>query len=128
MNIGLLQQVKARILAEPNAFRMDTWSCGTAHCIGGTALLLVGDPIVNPEDQAWFQHTATGEEAGDAAARVLGLSKEGGNDSEAERLLHEESWPYEFSGKSHEEGVSRAKRAQIAADRIDHFIATGGRE
>lgn len=132
MNVELLETIKARILAEPDAFRMDQWTCGTAHCIAGWALKLSGVDLTNPGGFPWEQLTVGGEEPSAAAAKVLDLSTEEDAEwdtqpSEAGRLFHVSSWPSAFEDR-YCDAEERAARAQIAAERIDHFIATGGAE
>lgn len=138
MNVELLQQIKAHILAEPDAFRMDTWSCGTAHCIAGWALRLTNDPVVNPNAEAWEQRTLSEREPGEKAAEILGVSTEDDGDmdeddffdettSEAKRLFHVNQWPAEFE-RRYELANGRTERAITAAERIDHFIGTNGQE
>ena len=120
MNVELLQQVKAHILAEPDAFRMDTWSCGTAHCIAGWALLLNDIPIKNPREHALVQETISDENPSSVARELLGLGFR-----QAQNLFFISAWPDAFS-EQFAATKSRGERAQIAAKRIDHFIATNG--
>lgn len=135
MNVEMLTEIKARILAEPDAFRMDTWTCGTAHCIAGWALRLADMPVINAEAQPWLQLTTNGDEPGQAAADVLGLSMDYDGDdddfddnvSEAGRLFHVTHWPEDLQER-YEDATSRSERAQVAAKRIDRFIATDGAE
>lgn len=138
MNVELLQQIKAHILADPDAFRMDTWSCGTAHCIAGWALILTNDPVVNPNAEPWEQRTLCERDPGEKAAEILGISTEDDGDedqddfyddttSEAKRLFHVNQWPDDFESR-YELSDSRIARAITAAERIDHFIATNGQE
>jgi hypothetical protein len=121
MNVELLQQVKQVILADPDSFRMDTWTCGTAHCIAGWALLLRDIPIVGGPSLS-KQRTVSDEHPGDVAAELLGLS-----DDEQLSLFNCYHWPVEFHAR-YRESPDRRARAQVAAERIDHFIATAGRE
>lgn len=122
MNIELLQQIKARILAEPDAFRMDTWSCGTAHCIAGWACALNGLTVKNPREHATAQTLTDGRYPGDVGAKLLGVRT-----PIADRLFMVSAWPKQFA-LAYLDTASRAERAQIAAERIDHFIATNGAE
>jgi hypothetical protein len=140
VNVELLQQIKARILAEPDAFRMDTWSCGTAHCIAGWACALVGDPVVVTDALPAFQLTVSGRYPADVASEALGLGKYLRDYvCPADSLFLDEAWPPEFAyayddalcdddGAPLNTSDARRKRAEIAADRIDHFIATNGAE
>lgn len=132
MNVKLLKKVKAAILAEPKAFNMSQWSlpspeapCGTACCIAG-----------------WAKVLDMGLKTPGEAAKILG-DPEFGNDRFSEgtkslrltvsqefRLCYFANWPFRFT-EQYYEARSRADHvamAQAGADRIDHFIATGGRE
>jgi hypothetical protein len=132
MNVSLLKKIKTHILAEPDAFRMDTWSCGTAHCIGGWALVLNGLKIANPDEDACYQALEDGRNPDVVAARLLDLSADVADDSlddrtERSRLFLSDHWPDRFID-AYEDAQSCAEKAQIAAERIDHFIATNGAE
>lgn len=118
MNIELLEKVKSAILAEPQHFRMDTWTCGTAHCIAGWALKLEGVPIVNPEAGAPSQRTANGNEPDIEASSLLDLPHHG--------LFHVEEWPYELRER-YDAAEDFATRAAIAAEAIDDFIQDSDR-
>lgn len=125
MNVALLKKIKARILAKPNAFRMDRWSCGTAHCIAGWACVLNGvKPTKLYVGAADRSVTPDGTYVETRAADLLGLESAdlGGN---AERLFYEYEWPARFRS---DPTVGRKLKAKRAAARIDHFIATGGAE
>lgn len=102
----LLLKVKAKILAEPEEFDMG-YFCGTQCCIAGHALILAGLPCRDVEREA---------------ARVLELRK-----PKAGRLFHIEQWPFKFR-LGYAGAHTHPSRSEIAADRIDRFIATGGRE
>ena len=120
MNVRLLRRIKKQILAEPNTFRMDVWSCGTAHCIGGWAAVLTGwTPRI---EHGGIAHSATkGSTCWDIGAIT--------NDSldidtiQRVRLTSESRWPDPFRG-----GRTRKIRAELAAARIEHFIKTKGEE
>jgi hypothetical protein len=118
MNVELLQQVKQAILAEPDKFRMDRWSCGTAHCIAGWACLLRDIPIVEGD---FTTETVSGEYPGLVASKLLDLRGRA-----ADKLFYTFGWPSRF--RAPYLGATRRERAEIAAERIDHFIATDGRE
>lgn len=135
MNVPLLLDIKAHILAEPDAFRMDVWSCGTAHCIGGWALVL--NDVKLRRNQ--YDHECLVVEDGlkttsGEAARLLDLSIAYQEDEDGDevaspftRLCYIENWPGRL-GYDYERAQSRIKKAQIAAKRIDRFIATNGAE
>lgn len=128
MNIPLLRAIQARILAEPDAFRMDTWSCGTAHCIAGWALTLNGLKIANPGEVSGRQTVMGGLSPLAVAATLLELTSwASGLPSGSSELFFVEEWPRTFR-EAFETSTSRREKARIAAARIDHFIATEGRE
>jgi hypothetical protein len=128
MNVPLLLEIKAHILAEPDKFRMDTWTCGTAHCIAGWALELRGFKIVNPTAWAAMQTVEGGGSPGHVAARLLDLQSEDDyGEMSSDRLFIDDYWPEDFAER-YGNAESRQERAIIAAERIDHFIATNGEE
>ncbi len=104
MNVDLLLKIKAAILADPDSFRMDTWTCGTAHCIAGWACVLSDQPITG----------------GAAATRVLAIDRYQGDG-----LFHVGCWPAPIAAR-YAATDDRRERAAIAAERIDSFIATAG--
>lgn len=135
MNVPLLLEIKARILAEPDAFRMDVWTCGTAHCIGGWALSLNDVPMILGEF-GWVTVPTNDQNASTEIARLLDVSRDSdGEDGESGeelpspfgRLCFLEEWPRQFFER-YEDAVSRQGKAAVAAERIDHFIATDGAE
>lgn len=117
LNIDLLQKVKAAILAEPEHFDMSWWTqendCGTAGCIAGWAVALAGGKSLGlVHARRLAGHIA--QEARDS----LQISQE-----ESNKLFLGEYWPEPFRSRYTD---AKSKRwASIAADRIDHFIATG---
>jgi hypothetical protein len=135
MNVKLLEQVKRSILAHPKRFVMDSFieakkltgddfffaddgtevkfdHCGTAACIAGwTCLIKMKQKAINAE----------------LNFHVSGMGYLGLDGDEAGRLFYAESWPREFYHR-YNAARTQAKRAKIAAARIDHFIATEGRE
>jgi len=117
MNVALLKKIRARILRHPSKFRMDVYTCGTAHCIGGWACVLAGktlDPLTN--------ETTNGGQPWNVAGAILRLKP-----AQRNRLFHQWEWPEQFQEKYHA-AKRRDRRARIAAARIDHFIATNGAE
>lgn len=135
MNVKLLQKVKQAILDHPKQFEMDRWfqdslrfglkgynvkpagGCGTAACIGG-----------------WAQHLSFGKstlaetklktfyEIAPDAYKLLKLSSDTG-----QRLFVQGEWPTPFR-TDYIKAKTPLQRAKAAAARIDHFIATKGRE
>lgn len=129
MNVKLLRRIKKHILEEPKRLIMGDWlvkgepgqfftgdgnhaqkfaNCGTAACIAGWACILTK------------QSVAPGQWLRDLGAQVLGIEPYGG-------LLEVSEWPQPFQ---HEyiDAKTPKKRARIAAERIDHFIATKGKD
>lgn len=132
MNVPLLLAVKEAILAEPLRINMDGWvfdsndqiregqvpPCGTVACIAGWAF-----SIINRLDKdALYEQFNS-----DTAAEMLDVSNEYPA-REAQRLFHVSGWPERFVRAivGHKPGTP--EYAQVVADRIDHFIATEGRE
>lgn len=121
VNERLLRQVQQQILAEPASLHMGTFDCGTAACIAGHALRLSGNPVVNPHEPALHQRVRGYAHPWDVAREVLALTED-----EAQRLFDADSWPQPFRIHFAEETVQQ--RAWWAAERIRHFIQTGGAE
>lgn len=118
MNTQLLRRIQEKIKAEPHNFVMSQWHCGTAHCIGGWAQVLAPSKMDLPN------HFATWD-----AGKILELSY-----PQELLLFYICNWPkqfyddyakWDFFPPSPE---SLAKQAEIACERIDHFILTEGRE
>lgn len=118
MNVELLRRIKVHILEEPKRLYMGFWrisnrdffkdpdrmpECGTVACIGGWAEVLSGNFDNNPE-------------------ATLDITQE-----QASRLFYESHWPAQFRDWDNR-GDGSEKTAHRAADRIEHFIATEGRE
>lgn len=123
LNVRLLRRVKRHILAEPKRLLMAAYvmrgtprkkfdgdngqqsfpQCGTVGCIAGWACLLSG----NGEEQNAF----------DPAAALLNLT-------DPSKLFFEGSWPLPFADQ-YQLAKTPAKRAKIAAARIEHLITTG---
>lgn len=136
MNTELLTTIKRIALDDPDHFDMEMFAddCGTTCCIAG-----FGVKIANPErftelkrmqpppgssTNQWLEDRKRWEAAG---AEAIGISKE-----QAERLFYYESWPLEFELRYNEaidpDSGDGSLKAATVADRIDHFIATEGRE
>lgn len=143
MNVELLEQIKAKILAEPRQFvmrsffkrgdglaamyRKPAWAdlrrftvpnCGTAACIAGWAISLRMKMTPREVENT---HLLPGRVTDDAA-RALGLSY-----TQGLRLFHISGWPQQFM-QGFEDADTFEARAKVAAARIDHFIATQGVE
>lgn len=118
MNVSLLREISAIIQRDPEKFDMrylhsdsdggaSSMDCGTAHCICGWAACLLGSPRV--------QNGTAGHLAFDIRP------------DQANRLFFDRFWPEPFRS-AYSLAKSRSGRAEIAAARIEHFIATDGRE
>ena len=132
MNIKLLRRVADAIKKEPLAFNMDTYTrltsespCGATGCIAGMACFL-SDPVLFFMDAIGIKQVDIKGEA----LRFLGL-----NEQQGERLFYldasqsssEDMWPTRFCA-SYDRARSAKAKAKVAADRIEHFIKTKGRE
>lgn len=125
MNIPLLRQIAEKAIEFPETFDMDRWGftlpsdkahpCGAVGCIAGTAVVLTEPArflrlVDNRGD--WF---LAGKNALDLSTR------------EAERLFFTRDWPPTFMHR-YNRAIRAKLRARIAVERIEHFIATEGRE
>jgi hypothetical protein len=135
MNVRLLRKVKDHILAEAQHFDMGFWvnsgehpprrkeqTCGTTCCIAGWANAMTISPRAYKKltvDQ--YQHKIYGSR--DNAAISLGL-----DDSQARKLFYTPDWPYEFQHRLEQHKPGTKAYAKVAAERIEHFIATNGSE
>lgn len=110
MNIELLNKVKTKILEEPENLKMEMFHCGSAHCIGGWAQVLSGRGILNSNNR-------------EPAMNLLALTT-----FESYTLFDLKCWPDKFL-KDYEDNIDdKQYLAKITIERIDHFIATKGRE
>jgi hypothetical protein len=127
INIELLQAVKAAILKNPQHFDMDHWvghnHCGTTACIAGWARVITLK-CETPKAAEDFRASVAENRP---APLSFGTDDLGLSYSEENALCYLASWPDCFSGRywAAEEKGDYAGMAQAAADRIDHFIATG---
>jgi hypothetical protein len=149
MNIERLLAVRDNILAFPEQYNQQfiirSHSCGAEACIAGRALLMF-----HPRSAAiknWFCSPSLlptcpfDGTSFEAAGDLLGLT-----DEQTERLFSEvdlwptdttqeeyeeygteDKWPYKYA-RAYVDAVTDSERAKVAAERIDHFIATEGRE
>lgn len=123
MNIELLRKIAAVIQENPRQFSIRDWhtakglgpfgklntipekkrvACGTTHCIAGWAQVLSS----KSSHSGW--------------AKEVAMEKLGLNEDEANRLFYADNWPRGFGGNN--------TNAVKTAARIEHFIATEGRE
>jgi hypothetical protein len=152
MNVGLLQQIRREILAEPMKFNMGGW--GVMPMANDRSYRISIDFYENltPEDVDRFrrdtetvprhgycyttaciggwatllsaqEHQIRMSSTYEAAREVLEL------DTEASyRLFLIEQWPEPFKSEYESRTATPRERAEAAALRIDRFIATEGRE
>lgn len=128
MNVELLLRVKAKILEEPRQFNMRNYfftdasnvpNCHTAACIGGWGIALSRNETPNQAEFSTRPHWA----------RQLAIKAFDLTDKEADKLFHanNEGWGPLFADR-YNNADNPTLAAQVAAERIDHFIATGGLE
>lgn len=139
MNVELLRQIQQHILEEPKRLVMGAFvqrkrlesdsaheyahtpafatqpfpACGTAACIAGWACLLSDgmDAVVSA----------------DRAQKLLQLKGEWGFGGEVNRLFEPVAWPQPYHD-DYFKAETPELRVKVALGRIDHFIATEGRE
>jgi len=142
MNIEMLNRVKQTILDEPRKLDMNVFlkrypdemlgraedftPCGTHACIAGWACILdimdkrgitveeiSRDTIRNKDDY---------ENEYGKAGKILAINR-----VEQYKLFYLEDWPSEFT-KRYDDSKTAQERAEVTAQRIEHFIATDGKE
>lgn len=150
LNIKLLKRIKRAILKRPDQFEMSWWfsdlhyvnryrqgrgqpplekigACGTAGCIAGWAVAL---HLRKPHDkinlsQAKQSSTTHGAYyVSSTAAKLLGIDD---NQQASDNLFGLAWWPDEFKLR-YRSAKTVQEQAQVAADRIDHYIRTNGAE
>lgn len=132
--VRLLRRVKKHILEEPRRLDMSDWvetskvsPCGTTACIAGWTLLLKLPPkerravLVEPDAYVKRDMLTAGERAMflEHAENALELDR-----CQSMRLFYDDNWPKGFD-RAFDKACSRKARAQVTADRIEHFIKTG---
>lgn len=135
MNIPLLKKVRAAILKHPDQFEMEWYfqkelligeddipagGCGTAACIAGWILFYAKNCTTLEQANQLFYTLAEAT----AAAGLDDIAKQRNSLS---CLFAVDDWPEPFSSR-YVNATTLQGRAQAAADRIDHFIATKGAE
>lgn len=150
MNVELLKNVEAHILGSPDSLDMFQWwtpNCTTVGCIAGWSCQLAGAPMTalethnNPRLE--FPQSVLGavraaqllELSDEQAARLfLPECDEEGWDSDGEPICECQGvhWPMPFIKRYQRERLrdepNARTLARITAERIEHFIATEGRE
>lgn len=141
MNVKLLRRIQRIIVKRYKQIDMGSWfdtnpdhevpMCGTTACIAGWAVTLHRPSLkAKPSLAAKFVHSRS-ETIGfgqsyymtTIAVDILGLGCE-----QAARLFYISNWPEQFHNRILEPNVGTKRYAKIVAQRIDHFIATGGKE
>ena len=147
MNVELLLRIKQLILEEPKRVRMASWSsnvvpvrpqCDTVACIFGWAVAL--DRVEHGQGSlSGGCNILKGINIDflECGGRLLKL-----NPGQASRLAFVNQWPDQFKAVQEIDGIwwgaawpligkpapQTQEYAEIVARRIDHFIATEGRE
>lgn len=129
MNTKLLNRVALAILREPKKFNMREWTrldtespCGTTACIAGWAIAI----------NCGYENLKALHEA--RMSYSWGLTSQKGmaeldlTYGQRDPLFHASNWPEEFRLAYNEQGANSEDRADIAFWRIQHFIATEGKE
>lgn len=110
MNVALLRRIQRQIDKAPERFFMSSFSketeCGTVYCIAGWACALSGK-------------SKSTDLCGDAV-KLLGLDC---RKDEPMKLFNEPNWPQKYRAED-----SNPQLPALAIARINHFIATEGRE
>lgn len=137
MNVKLLQEVARQILASPAQLNMSMWFVVTDPCgdrLEHGSASIARNPALSPVSNcqttaciagwtcALRPELVQGPDAASAAQRLLGLDM-----SQSQRLFYKGSWPNRFV-VNYDTSPSPAARARVTAERIEHFIATGGAE
>ena len=129
MNIELLEKVKQQILSEPSQFNMMFFSCDGVRCILGWANELydiVDDIMLGKVDSSQVEKYKAGGIV-IQACYALDIHLD-----QCYKIGVVERWPdtfkYAYKNVDGHIEVLQRLRAKIAAERIDHFIATEGRE
>lgn len=122
MNVELLLKVKEAILADPKTYDQENW-CGTACCIAGHAVAIAQPSLYLGARDGMGGGAAIVYDAANLALDLYGY--------EFDKLCASgDNWPEPFASEYCEADAAgdAGQRAAVAARRIDHFIATDGRE
>jgi hypothetical protein len=140
--IKLLRRVKKHILAEPKRLQMGAWGyrtsetqCGTAACIGGWAAILNKLPGKKILELPKFEIYATVDSAPYTSPKEIAVGSAQGRNAleitprQATRLFFVDQWPWKYQRAyvvAERQPNTFKKIAVITAERIEHFIKTGG--
>ena len=141
MNIEMLNRVKQTILDEPRKVNMHVFlerytinmmkeesayipPCGTHACIAGWACILdaMDKRGITIEEINWDTIRNNYMNVHGKARKILAISWE-----EQNKLFYLKDWPPEFA-KRYDDSETAQERAEATAQRIEHFIATNGKE
>lgn len=113
MNVDLLKKI-GDIIREspPEKFTMGTWHCGTAHCIGGWAVVLAGREAEHLKFLEDIMHLGEGYKL---PKEILDLTE-----VQANHLFHLVHWRYDWREKYL--FTRDREKHKVAADYINHFI------
>lgn len=98
--------------------------CGTVACLAGNVCVM--EKIVKPTVDSWREVYSFSYDTRELACQALGISEE-----EGDKLFFLHSWGYrmgwpeEFDDKLRAAKPGTQEYAQIAVDRIEHYIQTG---
>lgn len=142
MNVELLRKIQAAVIQEPKRLYMDKWimiegdaaepgdmaeiieypACGTVGCIAGWAVIL------NDQKGNSVKNTARKFLAG-IFLRTSQLAKEALDleHDAAGRLFYVHYWPTKYA-QDYSHTQDPVEKAKVAVARIEHFIATEGKE
>jgi hypothetical protein len=124
-----VNNIEAVVRVRPSAFDMSEWceadACGTVACFAGWAM-------TSNEQAAWLRHYDFAKSPWQIACDRFDLTK-GTNYSdvgEDDRLFLMDQWPVEFRQQYYAaaEKDDALGKVQALRDRVEHFIATDGRE
>lgn len=131
MNIRRLRKLAKFVRTNPSRYDQNQW-CGTKACLAGHAAILAGikDAEIFNGARSEGRRLSSGTLIDTKAAIWLGI-----NDAEADRLfdtvssvpMSRDAWPQRFCERYRRARTAKT-RAKVAADRIEHFINTGGCE
>lgn len=122
MNTNLLLETADYIEKHPDEFRMDTWFCGTAACIAGTAVWLAGWDLCSETYKGRYimrYYACKGEDVEEIPLLARKLL-----DIKNASLFNLFSWPLIWSQK-YNWALTKRERAHIAAQYIRAYAKNG---